>query len=309
MRFAIFGSGGVGGYYGARLAAAGEDVTFVARGAHRDAIRSDGLRVTSISGDVHIRPARATDDASEIGHVDWVVCAVKAWQVPEAAAAMRPLLGPETAVLTLQNGVDAGDQIGAVAGNGRVVEGATWIMSFIEAPGHIRHAGVEPRIVLGERDGDTTARVADLRACWDSAGVKCEVAPDISAVLWEKFLFIAAVSGIGAVTRLPVGAYRDVPQSRRLLTAALEETAAVARAEGVKLPDKVVAKTLAFLDALAPESTASMQRDIADGRPSELEAQSGAVSRRGRRTGVATPVHDFLYASLLPLERRARGAN
>ncbi len=309
MRFAIFGSGGVGGYYGARLAAAGEDVTFVARGAHRDAIRSEGLRVTSIAGDVHIHPARATDELDDVGHVDWVICAVKAWQVPDAAVAMRPLLGPETAVLTLQNGVDAGDQIGAVAGVGRVVEGATWIMSFIEAPGHIRHAGVEPRIVLGERDGGASARVTGLRACWDRAGVKCEVAPDIAAVLWEKFLFIAAVSGLGAVTRLPVGAYRDVPQSRRLLTAALEETAAVARAEGVDLPDKVVAKTLAFLDALPPESTASMQRDIAEGRPSELEAQSGSVSRRGRRAGVATPVHDLLYAALLPLERRARGAN
>ena len=309
MRFAIFGSGGVGGYYGARLAAAGEDVTFVARGAHLAAIRSEGLRVTSINGDVHVNPARATNEPSDIGQVDFVISAVKAWQVPEAAAAMRPLLGPETAVLTLQNGVEAGDQIRAEAGAWRVVEGATWIMSFIEAPGHIRHAGVEPRIVLGERDGTASVRVESIRACFESAGVKCEVAPDIAAVLWEKFLFIAAVSGLGAVTRLPVGGYRDVPQARRLLTAALEETAAVARAEGVKLPDKVVAKTLAFLDALPPESTASMHRDIAAGRPSELESQSGSVSRRGRRAGVATPVHDFLYAALLPLERRARGAN
>ena len=309
MRFAIFGSGGVGGYYGARLAAAGEDVTFVARGAHLAAIRSEGLRVTSVNGDVHVNPAKATDDPNDIGQVDFVISAVKAWQVPEAAAAMRPLLGPETAVLTLRNGVDAGDQIGAATGARRVVEGATWIMSFIEAPGHIRHAGVEPRIVLGERDGTASVRVESIRACFERAGVKCEVAPDIAAVLWEKFLFIAAVSGLGAVTRLPVGGYRDVPQSRRLLTAALEETAAVARAEGVKLPDKVVANSLAFLDALPPESTASMQRDIAEGRPSELEAQSGSVSRRGRRAGVATPVHDFLYAALLPLERRARGAN
>ena len=309
MRFAIFGSGGVGGYYGARLAVAGEDVTFVARGAHLAAIRAGGLRVTSINGDIHVHPAKATDDPNDIGQVDCVISAVKAWQVPEAAAAMRPLLGPETAVLTLQNGVDAGDQIEAAAGARRVVEGATWIMSFIEAPGHIRHAGVEPRIVLGERDGTASVRVESIRACFERAGVKCEVAPDIAAVLWEKFLFIAAVSGLGAVTRLPVGGYRDVPQSRRLLTAALEETAAVARAEGVKLPDKVVANALAFLDALPPESTASMQRDIAEGRPSELEAQSGSVSRRGRRAGVATPVHDFLYAALLPLERRARGAN
>ncbi len=309
MRFAIFGSGGVGGYYGARLAAAGEDVTFVARGAHLEAILAKGLRVSSINGDIHVDPAKVIRDPNELGPVDWVICAVKAWQVPEAVTVMRPLLGAGTAVLTLQNGVDAGDQIRAVAGVDRIVEGATWIMSFIEAPGHIRHAAVEPRVVFGERDGSASTRVEGLRARFDRSGVKCEIAPDIAAVLWEKFLFIAAISGLGAVTRLPVGGYRDVPQSRRLLTKALEETAAVARAEGVQLPEKVVAKTLAFVDALAPVSTTSMQRDIAEGRPSELESQSGSVSRRGQRAGVATPVHDFLYAALLPLERRARGAN
>jgi 2-dehydropantoate 2-reductase len=306
MRIAIFGTGGAGGYFGARLAQAGEDVVFVARGAHLDAIRKHGLRVESIRGDVHIRPARATDRPDEIGPVDWVVCGVKAWQVSAAAQAMRPLMGARSAVLPLQNGVEAADQLAAVLGREHVVGGAAWIASHVAAPGIIRHIGVEPRVVLGELDGRASARAEALRDAFVRAGERAELSADIGAVVWAKFVFIAAVSGVGAVTRVPVGESRALAETRRLLAAAIEETAALARAHGVALAPDVAAATLAFIDQLTPHTTASMQRDIADGRPSELEAQNGAAVRLGRALGVPTPTHEFLYAALLPLERRAR---
>jgi 2-dehydropantoate 2-reductase len=306
MRIAIFGTGGAGGYFGARLAAAGEDVAFIARGAHLAAMRAHGLRVESILGDVHVHPARATDRPGEIGAVDWVICGVKAWQVGEAAEAMRPLIGERTAVLPLQNGVEAAQELTRVLGAEPVVGAAAWIAAQVAAPGLVRHVAVEPRIALGELDGRASPRVQALHAALVRAGVRAEIAADIQAVLWSKLAFIAAVSGVGAVTRVPVGEARAVPETRALLVAALEEAAAVARAHGVGVARDLVVGTLAFIDGLAPHTTASMQRDIEAGRPSELEAQNGALVRLGRAKGVPTPTHAFLYASLLPLERRAR---
>ncbi len=306
MRIAVFGTGGAGGYFGARLWAAGEDVAFVARGAHLDAIRAQGLRVESILGDVHVQPARASDRAEDIGPVDWVLCGVKAWQVGAAAEAMRPLMGAGTAVLPLQNGVEATDELARVLGSAHVVGGAAWIASQVAAPGLIRHAAVEPRVTLGELDGSASPRVQALHAALVRAGVRAEVAADIQAVLWAKMAFIAAVSGVGAVARVPIGETRAVPETRALLVAALDEAAAVARARGVAIAPDQTEKTLAYIDGLPVHTTASMQRDIEAGRPSELEAQNGALVRLGRAAGVPTPTHAFLYAALLPLERRAR---
>lgn len=308
MRIAIFGTGGAGGYFGARLAQAGEDVVFVARGAHLQALREHGLRLESIRGDVHLRDVRATDRPDEIGPVDWIVCGVKTWQVNEAAQAMRPLIGAHTAVLPLQNGVEAASQLAAVLGPEHVVGGAAWVAAHVAQPGLIRHVGVDPRVVCGELDGRVTRRVEAVREALARSGTRAEVSSDIRGVMWAKFVFIAAVSGVGAVARVPVGEARAVPETRHLLECALGETAAVAREHGVTLAADVVTTTLAFIDQLAPHTTASMQRDIADGRPSELEAQNGAVVRLGRAVGVPTPTHDFLYAALLPLERRARAA-
>lgn len=307
MRVLVYGSGGVGGYFGARLAAAGEDVVFLARGAHLAALRADGLRLESILGDAHIRPVRATDRVEDAGAIDVVLLGVKAWQVEEAAAALSPVLGRDAFVLPLQNGVEAPDQLAAALGPGRVVGGACWIVAERKAPGVIRHPAVEPRVVIGELDGPASPRVQALVDAFVRAGVHCEASDTVRRVLWAKFLFISAVSGVGAVTGLPAALYRDVPETRALLTAALEETAAVARAHRVTLAEDAVAETLRFIDGLAPTATASMQRDIADGRPSELEAQNGAVARLGRAREVPTPAHDFLYAVLLPRERRARG--
>ena len=304
----MVGAGGVGGYFGARLAAAGHDVTFVARGEHLRAIRQDGLRVESMKGDVHIRPARATDRPHEVGPVDAVLCAVKAWQLPAALSAMPPLLGKDSVVLPIQNGVEAADEARKALGRERVLGGAAWIRAEIAAPGLIRHSGIEPRIVLGEPDGGLSARARDLASVLSQAGVAAEATADIAAVLWSKLVFIAATSAVGALVRVPVDAFRSLAPTRALLVAAMRETVAVAAARGVALGPDVLDRTLAFVDSLPAGTTSSMQRDVMAGRPSELDAQCGAVVRLGRDAGVPTPVNEFLYACLLPQERAARQA-
>jgi 2-dehydropantoate 2-reductase len=307
MRIAIFGSGGVGAYFGGRLARAGQSVAFVARGAHLEVLRRDGLAVESVAGDFTVQPVEATSDAREIGPVDVVLVGVKAWQVRETAEAIKPLLGADTFVVPLQNGVEAADELGEVIGRGRVLGGLCRIMSFVAAPGRIKHTGIVPRIEFGEWDGRASPRVEALRDAFAQAeGLSAVVPPHIAVALWEKFLFIAPVSAVGAVTRMPAGVFRAVPETRAILTQSMGEILAVAHARGVALPSNAVAKTLAIVDGLPAEGTASMQRDILEGRPSELEYQVGAVVRLATQVGLAAPASTFLYASLLPAERRAR---
>jgi 2-dehydropantoate 2-reductase len=307
MRIAIFGAGGAGGYFGGRLARAGEDVTFIARGEQLRAIRENGLRVESVKGDFEVRPARATDDPADAGEVDVVIVGVKAWQVPEVAQAMRPLVGPGSCVLPLQNGVEAPAQLAAVLGDDRVLGGLAKIFSFVVGPGEIRHVGGPASVEFGELDNRPSERTGRLRDAFVRAGVPAEISPDIRVALWEKFMFIAPFGGIGAVTRAPIGTLRDLPETRGMLEEGMREILHVARAKGVHIPDEAVARTMAFVDSQPPVGTASMQRDIAAGRPSELEAWNGAVVRSGREAGVHTPLHAFLYHSLLPLELLARG--
>jgi 2-dehydropantoate 2-reductase len=308
LRIAVFGSGAVGGYFGGRLAQAGEDVQFIARGQHLAAIREHGLRVSSTEGDFLVRPTRVTDDPSALGPIDVVLLGVKAWQVPQAAEAMRALVGERTFVLPLQNGIEAPEQLAAVFGAGRVLGGLCRILAYVESFGHIRHAGVVPYIAFGELGASSSTRAEALRQAFSRArGVTAEVVSDIGAAMWSKFVFIAALSGVGALTRAPIGVIRSQPESRRLLEQAMEEIYAVAVSNRIALPADTVEMTLAFIDNLPPDGTASMQRDIIQGRPSELEAQVGAVVRLGERQGIAVPLHRLIYAALLPLERRARG--
>jgi 2-dehydropantoate 2-reductase len=307
MRVAVFGSGGVGGYFGGRLAQAGEEVTFIARGEHLEAIRGKGLRVDSLNGDFIIRPAQANDDPKRVGEVDVVLAGVKAWQVPEAALAMQPMVGEDTFVVPLENGVDAPTQLAAVLGSEHVLGGMCQISAFIEAPGHIRHVGLNPYVAFGELDRQRSERAEKLREAFERAHVNAEVPDDIHISMWEKFLFIAAISGVGAVTRAPVGISRSIPETRQLLEQAMQEIVAVARARKVMLSDDAVARKMAFVDSLPPSVTASMQRDIIDGRKSELGSQNGAVVRMGLEAGIPTPVNTYLYYSLLPQELRARG--
>ena len=307
LRIAVFGTGAVGGYFGGRLAQAGEDVIFLARGAHLAAIESQGLRVSSLRGDFVIRPANAVEQPAEAGPVDVVLLGVKAWQVADAAKAMRPMLRSATVVVPLQNGVEAPAQLAEVIGRERVLGGLCRVLASIQAPGHIEQTGVDPYIAFGELDGSRTERVDRLRDAFQRAqGVTVETPPDIVAAMWTKFLFISALSGVGAITRSTAGVIRSKPETRALLVQALEEARLVALAHRVRLPDDVVSRVMQSIDELPEGGTASMQRDIAAGRPSELASQSGAVVRLGQAAGVPVPVHTLIYESLLPLERRAR---
>lgn len=307
MRIAVFGTGGAGGYFGAQLARAGEDVIFIARGPHLEAIQTRGLRLETPRGDVVIRPAQAADDPAKVGVVDAVILGVKTWQVTESAQAMKPMIGPETMVVPLQNGVEAASQLGEVVGAAHVVGGLCGTMSWIAGPGHIRTIGEANFIKFGELDKKASGRTEQLRKVFEKAGVKVEVPADIVVALWEKFLFVVSFGGVGAVTRAPIGVIRTVPETRELLGQCLREILAVGRAHNVALNGGSAEKAMAFLDSLAPGGTTSLQRDIADGKPSELEAWNGAVVRLGREVGVATPLHEFIYRSQLPLELRARG--
>jgi len=308
MRIAVFGAGGVGGYLGARLAEAGEDLVFVARGEHLRAMQERGLRLESIAGDVTIHPVQATDDSSAVGPVDAVIVSTKTWDLPAAARQMRPLIAKHMTVVPVLNGVEAPTILAEVLGPESVLGGLCGMVSFIAGPGHIRHTAAEPWIAFGELDGRVTDRVRELEKAFRQChGLKVDVPADITVALWEKFLFITATGGVGAVTRSPFGVFRALPETRRMLEAAMREVVAVARAREVEVPDDAVTRALALMDGLEPQGTSSMQRDIMAGRRSELDAWNGAVARLGREAGVETPVHDFIYAALLPQELRARG--
>ena len=291
------------------MAQGGERVVLIARGEHLQAIREHGLAIESDDGSFVARPEFATDDPASAGPVDVVLLGVKAWQVAAAAAAARPLFGDDTFLVTLQNGVEAARDAARVLGEGRVVPGLCGTMSYVAAPGRIRSMGKVNFVRFGESDRRQSERTGRLRDAFARAGVSASIPDDIHVALWEKLLFVASFGAVGALARAPIGVLRSVPETRSLLHDAMAEIFAVARARGIALGDDAVAKAESFLDALAPEGTTSLQRDLAEGRPSELEAWSGAVARMGRAAGVPTPVHDVVYRSQLPAERRARAAS
>ena len=306
MKIAVIGAGAVGGYFGGRLALAGHDVVFLVRGATLAALRAGPLRVKSLQGDFEVKVA-ATDDPSEIDAVEAVIVGVKAWQVAEAGAAIAKMRNRNSVVIPLQNGMEAPAKLAAVLGPGRAAGGLCWIVAKAIGPAHIDHFWAEPSIAFGELEPLANHQVLEqLRDAFVAAGVRCDLSTDIARAMWEKFLFITPLGSLGAVTRLPVGPLCTDPEHRARLVAALDEVAAIARAEGCDLGPREIAKTLAVLDGLRPDTTSSMQRDILAGRPSELDAQTGAVVRFGRKTRVATPVHAAIYSQLLPLEENAR---
>lgn len=307
MRVAVIGAGGVGGYFGGRLAQAGEEVVFIARGEHLQAMQANGLRVESVAGDFWLNPINVLEDPAHAGPVDAVLVAVKAWQVSEAAHLIRPVVTPETMVVPLGNGVEAPEQLIEVLGTEPVLGGLCRISSFIVAPGHIRHTGIEPRVVFGDLDGRERPRVDHLREAFARAGVNARVSSCIWQEIWEKFLFIVGISGVGAITRAPVGVFRATPQARALLEQTLAEGIAVGQACEISLSEEHKSKILQLIDGLPGETIASMQRDILLGKPSELEYQTGAVVRLGRNHNIQTPANEFVYAALLPQEQRARG--
>ena len=307
MRIAIFGAGGIGGYLGGRLSQAGEEVVLIARGEHLQAIKEHGLRVDSIKGDFVATPALATDDPTEAEPVDAVILGVKAWQVLDAAKAMRPMIGPETFVVPMQNGVEATAQLASVLGEKSVVVGLGGLVSYIVGPGHILHAGGEPYVSFGESDNSTSERTQNLLEAFKNAGVTANIPANIQAALWAKLALMAVNSGIGAITRVPTGQWRSVAGSWKMAQQVAQEVLAVAAGKGIAMPSDSLASTVSRLEASAPNSTSSMQRDLMEGRFSELEVQTGAVVRLGLEAGVPTPVNTFIYNSLLPQEMNARG--
>jgi len=266
-----------------------------------------GLRVDSAKGNFVLKPVQATDDPAQVGIVDVVLLGVKAWQVPDAAEAMRPMIGPETFVLPLQNGLEAPTQLVAVLGDQHVLRGLCGLSTFIVGPGHIRHVAAEPFVRFGEMDNRLSDRVKRLQQVFIRAGVTAEIPPDIQVALWMKFLFITPFSGVGTVTRAPIGVWRNLPKTRQMAEKALQEIMTLARARAIVLPEDAMRTTMKAFDSIPPEITSSMQRDIVEMRPSELDAQIGAVVRFRKESDVTTPLHSFIYSSLLPMELRARG--
>lgn len=310
MRIAIHGVGGVGGYFGGRLAEAGEDVIFIARGAHLEAMRRDGLKVESPAGNFCINPVNATAEPVDAGVVDAVIIGVKAWQLIDAAHAIRPIIGPATIVVPLQNGIDAADVLKRELSVGHVLGGTCGIAAAIAGPGFIRHAAVAPYIQFGptEPGAPIPANAEALRSAFARAkGVTAEIPPDIRIALWQKFLGVAPAGAIGAITRAPMGVlHADLP-CRALVDQAKAEIKAVGTALGVQWAPDAIERVSAVHATVPFGTTASMQRDIMEGRPSELDAQIGSLVRLGERLGVPTPVNRFVYDCLMPQERRARG--
>jgi 2-dehydropantoate 2-reductase len=309
MHIVVFGAGGVGGYFGGRLAQSGEKVTFIARGEHLQAMLNHGLKVESIQGDFSIQPVIATQDPAKVRDVDVVLVCVKAWDIPAAGNAMRKMLGPYSMVIPLENGVEAPSQLAEIIGKEHVLGGLCRIASRIASPGVIQHTAIEPYVAFGELDNYRSARADNLLQVFKKAGVTAEIPDDITVAIWQKFLFICAVSGIGAITRVPFGSFRAIPGTRQLLLEALNEIYTVAVAQEVKLPENSPAETLAYIDSLPADTMASMQRDIIEGRPSELEAQAGVIVRLGKKYHISTPMHTLIYNSLLPQETLARTAH
>lgn len=306
MKFAIMGTGGIGGYYGGLLARTGQDVTFVARGTHLQAIRKKGLIVKSVHGDFTLFPARATDNPSEAGIADVIIFATKTYQTDEAAPLIKPMVGPNTVVVSLQNGIDSADRIGAVVGMEHMLAGTTWCSVALEAPGVISQYSQFRRIALGELNGRTTPRLQAVYNALLSSGVTVELSENILKILWTKFVFIAPVMLMGSLTRMTFGDYREVPEARVVLSEAINEVAALAKASGVTLDGDVAAKTLAFIDSSEPGIKPSMQRDVESGKPSELESMIGVAVRLGIKYNVPTPVMRLAYAILKPRELKAQ---
>jgi 2-dehydropantoate 2-reductase len=292
------GSGGVGGYFGARLAAAGTDVTFIARGAHLDAIRASGLRVVSPLGDVTVQPAQATDRPDAVGPVDVVLFATKLWDTETAGEACHPLMGADTAVVSLQNGVDAEDRLAAILGPEHVMGGVSQIATVIERPGVIRHNGDFATILFGERDGATTARAETLREALVDAGIKTILSPDIDKAIWQKFIMLVGLSALTTITGQTIGPIRDNPVTNTLLEQVMGETAAVARARGIDDGDDILAMALGFVDGLPTAMTSSMAGDRARDNRLELDWLSGAVVRIGTELGVPTPANQSIVDTL-----------
>jgi len=305
MKIAVMAAGAVGGYFGARLASAGHQVSFLARGKHLQALRAGGLHVRSELGDVRLDDVVVTDDPAAIGQVDVVIFAVKLWDTVASARACKPMLGEDTAVISLQNGVDGSALIAQEIGTSHTLAGSAYLSSVIAEPGVIQHLGNFARLVFGENDNQRSKRAAAfLKACLDS-GIEAEIPDDIEAAIWRKFVTLATLSGATTATRSTIGSILGDPDMARMYRAAMTEIVAVGKARGVHFPDDIVESQMAFAAALPPQMTASTLKDLESGQRLETPWLTGAVVRMGRDLNIPTPVNETLNAVLRPFEDRA----
>src|SRR5215469_11573314 len=308
MRIAVYGAGGVGGYFGGRLARAGADVRFIARGAHLQALREQGLGVRSMKGDFEVR-APATDDPAEVGPCDFVLFCVKTFDTDEAAARLGPLVGEDTAVVSLQNGVENEETLARAVGEDHVMGGAAFIFAEIADPGVIVHTGGPASITFGELDGRASQRAQRLLDCCEQAGVAAELSASITTVLWAKLAFICAQAGMTAAVRLPIGDIRTVPAAWATFGRLVDEVCAVAEADGHRVPQPAQERALALAQAAEPGSFSSLHDDLVAGRRMELEALHGFVVRRAAQHGLAVPTSEAVYAILQPWAIRNQHAS
>ena len=308
MKILIYGTGAVGGYFGARLAEAGNDVTFIARGKHLEAIQKNGLQIKSIDGDFTVNPAKATDTIQALNpDFDLIILGVKSWQVLDTAKAIKPILKESTLVLPLQNGVNNVDKLLSVIDKKHIIAGFCKIYAKIEGYGIINHFFYPPEISFGEIDNKKTNRILELQSIFEKAKFKTVIPEDIISDIWKKFMFICAVSGLGALTRVSIGAMVKNEETLNLLKKTVEEIYAIALANEVSLPEGMDKMMMGFIINQPYDSTASTQRDIMEGRPSELENFNGYIVKQGNKHGIGTPANEFVYNCLLPQERIARG--
>ncbi len=306
MKIAVMGAGAIGGYFGGRLADAGHDITFIARGEHLAAMQAGGLKVSSPLGDFSVNPVRATDDPGAVGVVDLIMFMVKNYDTEAAAEQARPMVGKDTTVVSFQNGVDAYDLLSQAYGAAHVMGGVALIPASVTAPGVVSHNGDLAKLVFGEfgplgvGQQATSARAEAFAQALASAGVDHQIHPDIEAMLWTKFMFLASMSALNCMTRLPKGPIMDDADSRALYVDAVREVAAVALARGVNLPNSAVDDSLALVDRMPASLKSSMQQDMERGKRLEVARLSGTVARMGAELGVPTPIHRTAYAVLKP---------
>ncbi len=305
MKIAVIGAGGVGGFFGGKLAHARHDVTFLARGRHLQAMKENGLQVKSIDGDFRVDSVKATEQIAELGSPDLIIVALKAWQVKEVRDGLRDILHQESLVLPLQNGVLAAEELSEVLGEHHVLGGLCRIISMIESPGVIKHFGAQPSVVVGELSGEKTARSIEVVEVLRSSGIHTKHSDNVQIDLWKKFIFIC-VGGLEAISRTTNGEMRSHPETRELMIDLLRENWRLAQAAGIAVPESYVEDTIRFIDALPEDATFSMARDIWEGRPSELEYLNGAIVSLAKEYGADVPINTIIYHSLLPMERKAR---
>ena len=300
MKIAVMGAGAIGGYFGGRLAKAGFDVSFIARGAHLDVIRKNGLKVLSPLGDFTIHPATVTDDPAEVGPVDVILFMVKNYDTLQAAEQIRPLVGSDTAIIPFQNGVEARAMLSNVLGARHVLGGVAFIPASIQKPGVIKHNAELAKLVFGEFDKQITPRALSFLDALEKAGVTGEIPADISMVLWSKLMFLTSMSAINCITRQPVGLVQSDGETIALYMDAMREVAAVAAAHGVSLGEEAIANNMALAKSFPPNNKTSMFQDLEAGRRLEIDYLSGAVVRLGREKGIETPIHRTAWVAIKP---------